>query len=130
MGSVFKDLLVRLSDPTSAQSSSIHSSSQRLKPPRSKPTAHGQCAEMSSSTHQRTGSNNHKALKNMMDNVGAIQKFQSILIKFSVSLSFCLPVILSFCLFHSGDFIFKAICKIFFSSFRASAWECFSQIRI
>ena len=37
-------------------------------------------------------------------------KIKSILIKFSVSLSFCL----SFCVFHSGDFIFKAICKFFF----------------
>ena len=40
----------------------------------------------------------------------------------SVCLSFCL----TFCVFHSGDFIFKAICK-FFLSFRASAWEFLGQ---
>ena len=55
--------------------------------------------------------------------------YQSILIKFSVSLSFCQSFCQSFCVFHSGDFVFKAICN-FFLSFRASTRECFSQIKI
>ena len=38
----------------------------------------------------------------------------SILIKFSVSLSASLSVCESVGLFHSGDFIFKAICNFFF----------------
>ena len=38
----------------------------------------------------------------------------------------CLSICLCVCLFHSEGLIFKAICKIFLSSFRASARKCFS----
>jgi len=82
--------------------------------------------DLSKETFQRTLLNkvawNASTIINTDSNLTKKYEISSILIKFSVGLSVCLSVCLSFChsvclsfcLFHSEDFIFKAICKFFF----------------
>ena len=61
----------------------------------------------------------------------AIDKCPSVIYNNTIQCrSVSLWVDVSVCQFHSGDFIFKAIFKICFSSDRTSTWECFSQTRI